>query len=110
MSADEAWDLLNAELKEVAPPCDGLEEFTAVNLSDEERAWCASICARCPVIELCDAYASAAKVTFGFWAGHSWTHHGKQPSGPRPRGGRPKKTPDVEAVTSATITTEGIES
>lgn len=106
MSADEAWELLNAELEEVAPPCDGLDEFTADRLSDDERELCELICARCPLLDLCDAYASAAKVPSGFWAGYSWTHNGKQPSGPRPRGGRPKKTTDAEADTSAPITTE----
>lgn len=107
MSADEAWELLNAELREVTPPCDGLDEFTAGGLTDDERELCESICARCPLLDLCDAYASAARVTSGFWAGHLWTTKGKQPSGPRPRGGRPKKTTDAEADTSAPITTEG---
>ena len=110
MTADEAWLSLNAALQDREPECAGLGLFTADGLSDADRAVCASICARCPVIDLCDAYASAAGVTAGFWAGHSWTHHGKQPAGPRPRGGRRKKTPDAEAVTSAPITTEGIES
>lgn len=110
MSADEAWDALNAELEEVAPPRDGLDEFTADRLSDDERELCELICARCPLLDLCAAYATAAKVPSGFWAGHSWTHKGMQASGPRPRGGRPKKTPDAEAVTSAPITTEGTES
>ena len=43
--------------------------FVANRLTDEQRSECASICARCPVIDLCDAYATAAKVDFGFWAG-----------------------------------------
>jgi hypothetical protein len=110
MSADAAWLSLNAALQDREPKCAGLDDFTADALTDEERAWCASICGSCPVSAECDEYASAAGVTAGFWAGHSWTHHGKQPSGPRPRGGRPKKTPDAEAVTSAPITTKGIES
>lgn len=110
MTPDEAWLSLNAALQDREPECAGLDEFTVDALTDEERAWCASICASCPVLDLCDAYATASRPAAGFWAGHSWTHHGKQPTGPRPRGGRPKKTPDVEADTSAPNTTEGTES
>lgn len=110
MTPDEAWLSLNAALQDAEPECAGLDLFTADGLSDADRAVCASICAQCPVIELCDAYASAAGVIAGFWAGHAYTVKGKQPSGPRPPGGRMKKTTDAEADTSAPITTEGIKS
>lgn len=78
MNADAAWEALNAEVRDYAPPCDGHALFTADGLSDEQRALCASICAECPVVALCDAYATAAKVTSGFWAGHSYTEKGKK--------------------------------
>ena len=103
MTLDDAWEALSASLQDFAPPCEGRALFTADRLTDDERALCESICARCPVADLCDAYATAAKVDSGFWAGHSYTQSGKQPAGPRPRGGRPKKNTDAEAVTSATI-------
>lgn len=115
MNADMAWASLNAALQDREPECAGLDLFTADGLSDADRTVCASICAQCPVIAECASYASAAGVTAGFWAGHLYTVKGKQPSGPRVRAGRPKKnttpsTTDAEAVPSAPITTEGIES
>jgi hypothetical protein len=73
-----AWDALNASLQETATPCDGRALFTADRLSDEQRALCASICTTCPIAVLCDAYASAAKVPSGFWAGHSYSPKGKK--------------------------------
>jgi hypothetical protein len=77
MSPDDAWDALNEALEDCAPPCAGRALFTADQLSDEERADCASICANCPVADLCGAYATADKVTSGFWAGHHYTEKGK---------------------------------
>jgi hypothetical protein len=77
MTADDAWGDLSASLEDSEPLCNGLELFTADRLPDEDRAWCASICALCPVTDLCDAYATAAKVTAGFWAGHFYTSKGK---------------------------------
>lgn len=75
--ADLALQALNASLQETAPPCDGRALFTADRLTDEERALCASICAACPVADLCGAYATAVRVTFGFWGGHPYTPKGK---------------------------------
>lgn len=91
MTAETAWLRLNESLQNLAPPCTGQALFTTDGLTDEQRAECASICARCPVSGPCEGYASAARVESGFWAGHSYTTHGKQPAGPRPRGGRPKQ-------------------
>jgi hypothetical protein len=76
--ADVAWDALHASLREFLPPCHARDLFTADRLSDEQRAECASICATCPVADLCDAYATAANVPSGFWAGHLYTPKGKQ--------------------------------
>lgn len=69
MTADAAWDALNEALEDVTPPCSGLPLFTADSLTDEQRAECSRICARCPIADLCDAYATAAKADAGFWAG-----------------------------------------
>lgn len=67
-SADIAWDALNEALEHYAPGCSGLPLFTADSRTDEQRAACEVICARCPIADLCDAYATAAADS-GFWAG-----------------------------------------
>ncbi|WP_354670421.1 WhiB family transcriptional regulator [Microbacterium oryzae] len=69
MNADAAWDALNAVLHDYTPPCDGRVLFTADELTDEQRATCAVVCATCPIADLCGSYAAAAKVDSGFWAG-----------------------------------------
>ena len=108
MSAEEAWEALSAELEEVEPLCNGRALFTADGLTDDQRADCASICARCRIADLCDAYATAARVDSGFWAGHSYSSKGQQPAGPRPRPGRPKKNTAPDGIRQPS--TEGIES
>ncbi|MER7797609.1 WhiB family transcriptional regulator [Microbacterium sp. NPDC096154] len=69
MTPDAAWDALNAALLRYAPPCTGHAVFTADQRTALERAVCSSICARCPIADLCAAYATAAKPDSGFWAG-----------------------------------------
>lgn len=69
MNPDDAWEALNTALEEATPPCKGHGLFTADRLTDKERAHCASICAGCLLVDLCDAYANAARVTSGFWGG-----------------------------------------
>jgi hypothetical protein len=78
VTADAAWDALNEALEDYAPPCNGRALFTADSRTDEQRALCASISARCPVADLCDAYATAAKVASGFWAGRSYPQRGRK--------------------------------
>lgn len=73
MTADEAWDALNAAMEDDAPLCEGQALFTTDGLNNEDRAVCASICVRCPVADLCNAYAMAAKMTSGFWAGRYYS-------------------------------------
>jgi len=94
------WEALNAALDEYEPPCRDRALFTADTISVEQQALCESICARCRVSDLCDAYAVASKPNTGFWGGFRWTQQGKQPAGPRNRGGRPKQT-STAAVTPA---------
>jgi hypothetical protein len=69
MSAEDAWDALNNALEDVTLGCTGHASFTADSRTDEQRADCSAICARCPIADLCDAYATAAKADAGFWAG-----------------------------------------
>ena len=76
VTPEQAWDALNAALQKAAPPCDGRALFTADRLTDEQRAACASICATCPLLDLCEAYAVTARVTSGFWAGEHYTSKG----------------------------------
>jgi hypothetical protein len=78
VTADAAWDALATELQYVEPPCDGRALFTAARLTPEQRDACAALCATCPVFDLCENYATAARVDFGFWAGHSYTRKGKR--------------------------------
>ena len=68
MSAEAAWDALNKALEDETPGCSGLPLFTADSRTDDERATCEVICARCRVFDLCNAYATAA-ADAGFWAG-----------------------------------------
>lgn len=68
VTAEAAWDALNEALEDVTPPCNRLPLFVANYRTDDEREACEVICARCPVFDLCDAYAKAAADS-GFWAG-----------------------------------------
>jgi Transcription factor WhiB. len=95
VNADTAWDALNAALDQEAPGCSGLDLFTADRRTEEQRAMCASICARCPFIHPCDTYALAARVDFGYWAGVE-----------RAVSRRATRTPDAGAVTPAPTTTK----
>ncbi|WP_396654964.1 WhiB family transcriptional regulator [Microbacterium foliorum] len=95
MFAEDAYDHLEAAIRDNTPPCSGLHLFTADSRTDEQRAACSSICARCPITDLCGAYATAAKADFGFWAGVDRAARGR---------GRPRaSTTDAEAVPSAPI-------
>lgn len=91
----DAWDDLNAVLEHYAPPCCGLHLFTADSRTDDQREECASICARCPIIDLCNHYAVASRVDHGFWAGIDRATRGR---------GRPRSsTTDAGAVSTAPI-------
>ncbi|KIP95841.1 hypothetical protein RU09_00300 [Microbacterium sp. MEJ108Y] len=70
MSPDEAYAPLAAALEDYVPPCNGWDMFTSDWLTDEDREQCSSICAGCPIADLCRTYATAAKVDSGFWAGN----------------------------------------
>ncbi|WP_460802274.1 WhiB family transcriptional regulator [Microbacterium sp. GXF6406] len=66
---DLAWQALSDALDEVTPRCTDNPLFTADRLTNEEQEACGHMCASCPVFDLCDAYAKAAGVKAGFWAG-----------------------------------------
>lgn len=74
MSADTEWEALDAALVSYTPPCTGRSLFTADRQTATERELCESICARCRVKDLCDAYATADRdVNAGFWGGRFYT-------------------------------------
>lgn len=77
MTSDNAWDALNDALEHMAPACESRALFTADRLTDDQRALCESICARCPLFDLCDAYAVTTKVESSFWAGYSYSPKGR---------------------------------
>lgn len=66
-----AWDALQEAMQTTPPLCADAPEFTSDNLSPDDAAWCASVCNRCEVLELCGDYADRARPSAGFWAGKS---------------------------------------
>lgn len=85
MTAEEAaWAALDDALQDYEPPCDGNELFTADGLGESARAECAALCARCLVSDLCEAFADAANVKCGFWAGHQYGNYGRRKAHPVP--------------------------
>lgn len=60
---------LTERLKDATPSCAGITEFTADKVDDETAAMMAGICAHCPLLARCEAFAEASKPTAGFWAG-----------------------------------------
>lgn len=56
-------------LRTYTPSCAGMDEFTAGRVSPEATERMAGICAGCPLLEQCRAFATASKPTAGFWAG-----------------------------------------
>lgn len=63
---------LQEALKTEPSACDGITAFTDTTSGDAEHAeMMESICLRCPVLELCRAFADAARPD-GFWAGKRW--------------------------------------
>lgn len=64
---------LQAALKTEPSACDGITAFTDSTAGDAEHAeLMESICFRCPVLDLCRAFADAARPE-GFWAGQRWS-------------------------------------
>lgn len=64
-----AWTALSAVLSRVEPPCVGDSRFIAEDLDDGERAEMRELCATCPALAYCAAYANAANARAGYWAG-----------------------------------------
>lgn len=98
MSAESAWEDLNAALQDVTPPCAGHAAFIADSRTDEQRAECAVICARCPIADLCHHYAVASQVDAGYWAGVDRASRGR---------GRPRTSTTADRTVSGTQSSKG---
>lgn len=59
---------LQRALRETPAPCRDVDEFTAERIDPGTARMLAGICATCPVVELCRAYAERAHPE-GYWAG-----------------------------------------
>lgn len=79
MTAAHAWEALSAALTASAPACKGDVRFTDDGRADAANADLAPLCASCPVLDPCHAYAlaEAQHCIVGYWAG--------QRRGTRPR-------------------------
>lgn len=65
----DEYRALTEQLRTITPSCAGMPEFTADRVSPEDAERIAGICAGCPLLEQCQAFAEASKPTAGFWAG-----------------------------------------
>ncbi|MEL5990732.1 WhiB family transcriptional regulator [Microbacterium phosphatis] len=65
---------LSEALKTEPTGCRNDDRFTSDRLEARELPELAAICATCPVLELCTAYARAARPDEGFWAGAPARH------------------------------------
>lgn len=71
MTAAHAWEALSDALTATAPACEGDDRFTDDGRSETTNADLESICAACPVLAECRAYALAESrhLIVGYWAG-----------------------------------------
>lgn len=58
---------LQDALRDVTPSCDGMDAYTDDRPSEDDVTAIAGICASCPVLELCQAYAVAGRPSAGHW-------------------------------------------
>ncbi|WP_454113354.1 WhiB family transcriptional regulator [Microbacterium maritypicum] len=68
---DEYAQLMKAT-RRTPSPCRDVDAFTADRIDEGEEQRLAAICAACPVLEQCRAFAIAERPTVGFWAGMTW--------------------------------------
>lgn len=59
---------LQDALRDQVPACSGRPVFTGVKPGDVAEGMMRSLCASCPVLDLCEAFATTARPA-GFWAG-----------------------------------------
>lgn len=68
MKGGPEYGELQRALRETPAPCRDVDAFTADRIDDDTAAMLAEICAGCPVIDLCRAYADRGHPG-GYWAG-----------------------------------------
>lgn len=69
MRIAEAWAELVDAMATHEPACKDLDLFIADEHTRADIAACAAVCAECPLLPECDAYARVARPTAGVWAG-----------------------------------------
>ncbi|GAA1694829.1 hypothetical protein GCM10009792_13550 [Microcella alkalica] len=69
MRASEAWELLVEAMEMHRPACEGLDLFTADDLSPADVRACAAVCEPCPLFVECQQYRKVARPAAGVWAG-----------------------------------------
>ncbi|GAA4512287.1 WhiB family transcriptional regulator [Brevibacterium yomogidense] len=71
-AAADAWDDLQAALRETTTPCQGPNAAWWTSDDGDERHAAALHCQQCPVLDICDAYAAANREKDGFvWGGRT---------------------------------------
>jgi hypothetical protein len=68
--ASEAYTALQHALQRTPAECLNVDLFIADDLTPADTDALAAVCASCPVLALCTAYAQIARPTGGYWAGH----------------------------------------
>lgn len=61
------YRVLTDRLRTTVPHCAGMPEYTADGISTEDRERLAGICAGCPLLEQCRAFAIVSRPAGGFW-------------------------------------------
>ena len=66
------YEALHDALNTYTPPCHGDDRYTADEHDNSTLAELATGCDLCHISGLCRAYATTAKPTAGYWAGHPY--------------------------------------
>jgi len=66
----QAYTSLTLAMEHTPAACAQLDLFIADDLTPADAHALSTICAACPVMALCAAYAAIARPLAGFWAGH----------------------------------------
>lgn len=73
MRVAEAWQQLVDAMEVHRPACEGIDLFTADDLTKADLAACAAVCAECPVEPECEIYRRIGRPSAGVWAGKKAT-------------------------------------
>jgi len=66
----EAYTALTLAMEHTPAECADVDLFIADDLNAADTVALRATCDACPVLGLCDAYASVARPLAGYWAGH----------------------------------------